>query len=96
MHFISSIPSHPDKQMVYVYVCIYIYIYTYMYIRIYIYVYIYTYIYIYIFLYIYIYMYIYICDRPHFLGELRKLPPPSLCKRGGFSYIEMLVVKPKS
>ena len=67
------------------------------------------YIYIYInFLYI-IYIHIYyiifhICNLPHtrtharthFLGELRKLPPPFLCKRVGSNYVKMLVVKPKS
>ena len=34
--------------------------------------------------------------RTHFLGELRKLPPPFLCKRVGSNYVKMLVVKPKS
>ena len=31
-----------------------------------------------------------------FLGELRKLLPPSLCKGGGSNYVKMLVVKSKS
>ena len=32
--------------------------------------------------------------RTHFLGELRKLPPPFLCKSS--NYVKMLVVKRKS
>ena len=46
----------------------------------------------YIYLFIYALLMLYIHVTPHFLGELRKLPSPALCKRGGSNYIKMLVI----
>ena len=58
--------------------------------------YIYYILYTHIYIYIYLLFILYICDTPQFLGGLKKLPPPALCKRGGSKYIKMLVIKPKS
>ena len=66
-----------------------------------------TYIYIYIYIYLNICVKLYICKPPspppshththtHFLGELRKLPLTSYCKRVGPNYVKKLVVKRKS